>query len=42
MLEAFAADWDNGYLSEEEWLEQLALAEETQALGKTILLSYPG
>ena len=42
MLEAFAADWDNGYLSKEEWLEQLTLAEETQALGKIILLVTQG
>jgi hypothetical protein len=42
MLEAFAADWDNGYLSEAEWLEQLTLAEETQALGKSIILVTQG
>ena len=33
MLEAFAADWQNGYLSIEDWQNQLDLAEKTQAQG---------
>ena len=42
MLEAFAADWDRGYLNAEEWLAQLEIAEKTQALGKSILLVTQG
>ncbi len=42
MLESFAADWDHGYLSEEDWLGQLDLAEKTQALGKRIILVTQG
>ena len=42
MLEAFAADWNNGYLSVDNWLAQLDLAEQTQAQGKSILLVTQG
>ena len=42
MLEAFAADWDNGYLHPDEWLAQLDLAEQTQAQGKSIFLITQG
>ena len=42
MLESFAADWQNGYLSESEWLDQLNLAEKTQALAKSIILVTQG
>jgi hypothetical protein len=42
MLEAFAADWENGYLTESEWLSQLDLAEATQLKGKTIILVTQG
>jgi hypothetical protein len=42
MLEAFAADWQNGYLSEGDWLNQLDLAEKTQAQGKSIILVTQG
>ena len=42
MLEDFAADWQNGYLSEEDWQHQLDLAEITQAQGKDIILVTQG
>ena len=42
MMEAFAADWDNGYISELEWLSQLEIAEKTQTKGKTIILVTQG
>lgn len=42
MLEAFAADWDNGYLEIQEWIDQMDLAEKTQALGKRIILVTQG
>jgi hypothetical protein len=42
MLEAFAVDWDDGYISEAEWLNQLDIAEATQAQGKTIILVAQG
>jgi hypothetical protein len=42
MLEAFAADWQNGYLSTTDWMHQLDLAEKTQAMGKSIILVTQG
>jgi hypothetical protein len=42
MLEAFAMDWDDGFISEAEWLNQLEIAEATQAQGKTIILVTQG
>lgn len=42
MLEAFAADWNNGYLETQVWLDQMSLAEETQSLGKSIILVTQG
>jgi len=42
MLEAFAVDWENGYLDIQEWLNQLNLAERTQAMGKEIILVTQG
>ncbi|MEW6716763.1 MAG: putative glycoside hydrolase [Chloroflexota bacterium] len=42
MVEAWAVDWSDGYLTPEEWEEQLRLAEETQALGKEIVLVSQG
>lgn len=42
MLEAFAADWNTGYLSTDTWLGQLELAEKTQAQGKTVILVTQG
>ena len=42
MLEAFAADWNTGYISVSDWLAQLELAEETQTRGKSILLVTQG
>lgn len=42
MLESFAADWDRGYLSEQDWLAQLDLVEKTQALGKRVILVTQG
>lgn len=42
MLESFTVAWDNGYLNEQDWLEQLDLAEKTQALGKRIILVTQG
>lgn len=42
MLEAFAVGWENGYLSKEEWLSQMELAEHTQKLGKDIFLVAQG
>jgi hypothetical protein len=42
MLEAFAVDWDYGYLGTSDWLNQLELAEKTQAQGKRIILVAQG
>ena len=42
MLEAFAADWQSGYLSVEDWQHQLDLAEKTQSQGKSIILVTQG
>jgi len=42
MLESFAVDWENGYLSEQDWLDQLELVEKTQALGKNVILVTQG
>lgn len=42
MLENFAADWQSGYLPEQDWLNQLELVEKTQALGKGIILVTQG
>ena len=42
MIENFAADWDSGYISESDWLNQLEIIEETQVQGKTIILVTQG
>lgn len=42
MKEAFAVDWDNGYLSASDWEQHLAIAEQTQQAGKTIVLVGQG
>lgn len=42
MIEAFAVDWDDGYRSPEDWERQLALVEDAQALGKSVLLVAQG
>ena len=42
MIENFAADWDSGYISESDWLNQLEIIEGTQAQGKIIILVTQG
>ena len=42
MQEGWAVDWSNGYLSASSWLKDLALAEQTQALGKQPILVSQG
>ena len=42
MHEGWAIDWPTGYRSAAEWETQMRLAEDTQALGKTILLVSQG
>ncbi|MDK2979753.1 MAG: hypothetical protein PWQ55_100 [Chloroflexota bacterium] len=42
MLEAFAADWNNGYRSVADWQHELDLAEKTQAAGRSIILVTQG
>jgi len=42
MIEAWAADWSSGYLSTRAWEQHLYLAEQTQALGKQVLLVTQG
>jgi hypothetical protein len=42
MMENFAADWRDRYKSEDEWKDQLDLAEKTQALGKRLILVTQG
>lgn len=42
MHEGWAIDWPTGYRDAKEWETQMRLAEDTQALGKTILLVSQG
>jgi hypothetical protein len=42
MHEGWAIDWPNGYRSAETWEKHLRLAEDTQAMGKTIILVSQG
>jgi hypothetical protein len=42
MQEGWAVDWSSGYLSQSYWLEDLALAEQTQAMGKQAILVSQG
>lgn len=42
MDEAWAVDWNDGYLSPAEWLAHLERAEHVQALGKDIILVAQG
>lgn len=42
MQEGWAVDWSNGYLSQSYWLEDLELAEQTQAMGKQAILVSQG
>ncbi|MBI9043233.1 MAG: hypothetical protein JEZ06_02035 [Anaerolineaceae bacterium] len=42
MIEDFAADWDYGFLSVEDWETHLCIAEKTQQLGKEIILVTQG
>ena len=42
MHEGWAIDWPDGYRSPDEWEKHLALAEQTQAKGKTIVLVSQG
>jgi hypothetical protein len=42
MIEAFAVDWHDGYRSVDNWEKQLAMVEETQSLGKSVILVAQG
>ena len=42
MHEGWSIDWPNGYRSADTWEKQMTLAEQTQAMGKTILLVSQG
>jgi hypothetical protein len=42
MHEGWAIDWPNGYRSAKTWEKQMTLAEQTQALGKFIILVSQG
>jgi hypothetical protein len=42
MHEGWAIDWPNGYRSPDVWEKQMALAEQTQAMGKFIVLVSQG
>jgi hypothetical protein len=42
MHEGWAIDWPNGYRSAETWEKQMQLAEQTQAMGKFIVLVSQG
>jgi hypothetical protein len=42
MHEGWAIDWPDGYRSPEAWEKQMALAEQTQDMGKTIILVSQG
>ncbi len=42
MIEGWAIDWADGYLSAERWSEHLYIAEKTQALGKQVILVSQG
>jgi hypothetical protein len=42
MHEGWAIDWPNGYRSVKTWDKQMALAEQTQAMGKFIILVSQG
>lgn len=42
MLEAFAVDWNTGYLSVEEWQEQMSMITSSQQMGKTVILVAQG
>lgn len=39
MIEDFAVDWDSGYKSEAQWEAQMDLIENTQKLGRNVILS---
>jgi len=42
MHEGWAIDWPDGYRSADTWEKQMALAEQTQEMGKTIVLVSHG
>ncbi|MBC8503791.1 MAG: hypothetical protein H8D34_02975 [Chloroflexi bacterium] len=42
MIEGWAVDWSDGYLSPEKWNEHMYIAEKTQALGKQVILVSQG
>jgi hypothetical protein len=42
MHEGWAVDWPNRYRSAKTWEKQMSLAEDTQAMGKTIILVSQG
>lgn len=42
MIESFATNWDEGYLSQEDWEEQMELAERALSQGKTLILVAQG
>ena len=42
MHEGWSIDWPNGYRSAENWEKQISLAEQTQAMGKYIVLVSQG
>jgi len=42
MIEAWAVDWDDGFISTSKWEEQMDRAERTQFLGKRVILVSQG
>lgn len=42
MIESFATDWDEGYLSHDDWEAQIEQAERALSVGKTLILVAQG
>jgi hypothetical protein len=42
MIESFATEWDEGYLSDDEWQAQIEQAERALTAGKTLILVAQG
>ena len=42
MIEAFAVDWQNGYLSIDEWEQQMEMFTQAQSMGKWVILVAQG
>jgi hypothetical protein len=42
MIEAFAVDWNSGYLKVPNWQEQMNMVESAQQMGKSIILVSQG